>query len=105
MKHALVHGNRVCQVEDAPFPVAEPLQWVECADDVTTRHTFANGAFVAPSNVETNEEHNARVKARLAAIDLASIRGIREYIAAQPNAPQLLRDREAQVAQVREALK
>ena len=27
-------GQRVCQVEQEQFPVAEPLFWVACADDV-----------------------------------------------------------------------
>jgi len=27
-------GQRVCQVEQEEFPVAQPLFWVACADDV-----------------------------------------------------------------------
>ena len=41
MKQALItpneacnNGYRVAQVEAASFPVAEPLFWRECADDV-----------------------------------------------------------------------
>ena len=51
MKYALIsppEGDRFCQVEDAPFPVAAPLHWVECAADVTpTTHRYVDGAFEA----------------------------------------------------------
>jgi hypothetical protein len=49
MKYALIsptEGDRFCQVEDAPFPVAAPLHWVECADDVSPQtHRYVDGAF------------------------------------------------------------
>lgn len=51
-----------------------------------------NGALV--SFVEVPES-SASVKAELRAIDIDSIRSIREWIAAQPTAPQILKDREA----------
>jgi hypothetical protein len=45
MKYALIspqENDRLCQVEDVPFPVASPLFWVECGDDVTPQtHRFA----------------------------------------------------------------
>ena len=41
MKNALIspsepceQGYRVAEVADSPFPVGEPLFWVDCADDV-----------------------------------------------------------------------
>lgn len=34
MKQALIYGNRICQVENESFPVAEPLFWVDVDDDV-----------------------------------------------------------------------
>ena len=43
MKHALIspnepveNGYRVAEVADAPFDVASPLFWVECADEVVS---------------------------------------------------------------------
>jgi hypothetical protein len=49
MKYALIspdENDRLCQVEEAPFPVAPPLHWVECADDVTPQtHRYVDGAF------------------------------------------------------------
>lgn len=55
---ALVLGSRVCQVGEE-FPVAEPLQWVECPDYVTSDYEYVNGVFSIPSPiviVKTNSE-------------------------------------------------
>lgn len=41
-------------------------------------------------------ESDAQIKAELDELDRQSIRSIREYIAAQPDAPQILKDKEAQ---------
>ena len=46
MKHGLIEGTRIAQIEETPFPVADPLYWVEVADDTTTRDTHENGAVV-----------------------------------------------------------
>lgn len=48
-----------------------------------------------PTPAELKEQANAPIKAKLMEIDLASIRALREYIAAKPDAPKLLKDREA----------
>ena len=52
-----------------------------------------------PEQIEAAE--SARVKADLAAIDLASIRLMREYIASRADAPKELKDLEAAAAQIR----
>lgn len=61
-----------------------------------------------PEPVKTPEqlaaEDTAKAKTRLVEIDRASIRGIREYIAAQADAPKVLKDSEAAAVQVREKL-
>jgi hypothetical protein len=51
MKRALVQSTRVCEVRPigADFPVALPLRWVDCADDVTAQHVFDGSAFSLPS--------------------------------------------------------
>lgn len=60
MKHALISpnetvysydgtalGQRVAEVADAPFEVAPPLFWIECADDVVADAFFyADGAIL-----------------------------------------------------------
>ena len=61
MKHALISpnetvisydgmalGQRVAEVSVAPFDVAPPLFWVECAEDVTADAFFyADGAILS----------------------------------------------------------
>ena len=41
-------NNRICQIEEQDFPVAEPLFWIECPDNCTTQWTYVNGQFVEP---------------------------------------------------------
>ena len=56
-------------------------------------------SFISPTQAEIDAEAvvqaNATEKAALSALDIASIRDIREWVAAQPDAPQTLKDREA----------
>jgi hypothetical protein len=46
MKRALIQGTRICEVADVSFPVAPDLQWVDVADDTTTKDTYENGAVI-----------------------------------------------------------
>jgi hypothetical protein len=41
-------NNRICQVEQTEFPVAEPLVWVTCPSEVTTEWTYDGFVFTAP---------------------------------------------------------
>lgn len=41
-------NNRICQVEEQDFPVAEPLFWLDCPDTITTEWTYDGTTFVAP---------------------------------------------------------
>jgi hypothetical protein len=50
------------------------------------------------------EKINAEVKAKLIEIDLKSIRSLREWVAKQPDAPQYLKDYEAQASEARAKL-
>lgn len=59
----------------------------------------------AKSQAEIDAEASTVAKAALKAIDLASIRAIREYIVSHPDAPQLLKDREAAAAAQRVKVK
>lgn len=70
-----------------------------------TRHEItARGVALPPgalpsdppkSQAEIDAEGSAKAKAELIALDMASIRDIRAYIAAKADAPQTLKDREA----------
>lgn len=55
-------------------------------------------AHVEPTAEELAIEASNEAEAALVALDLASIRYIREYIASKPDAPQILKDRESQAA-------
>jgi len=45
---SLQQNSRIFEVLPAEFPVAEPLSWIDCADNVTTEWTYVNGVFVEP---------------------------------------------------------
>lgn len=53
---------------------------------------------VAAEQARVDKEASDKAKAELAAIDLASIRAIRAYIAARPDSTQALKDMETQSA-------
>lgn len=53
-------NNRICAVVDAEFPVASPLYWVDCAENVTTEwmydgEVFSVAATAQPSLTEQFE--------------------------------------------------
>ena len=41
-------NNRICQVEQTDFPVAEPLHWVICPSEATPEWTYDGFVFTAP---------------------------------------------------------
>lgn len=44
-------NNRICQVEENIFPVADPLHWVDLSNvvgNVTTEWIYVDGNFVPP---------------------------------------------------------
>lgn len=46
---ALIQGNRIAEVRAEEFPVASPLFWVDCAEDVTPEtHYYDNGIQASP---------------------------------------------------------
>ena len=47
-KKALILNGEVVQVESQNFPVAAPLQWADCPDDVLRGHTYDGEKFTAP---------------------------------------------------------
>lgn len=45
-------NNRIAEVTNIDFPVAEPLYWVDCPPDcVADLWTYANGMFTPPPPV------------------------------------------------------
>ena len=51
-----LENNRIAQVEQVEFEVAEPLFWVDCPDFVTPEYTYDSGSFVAPVIPEVTPE-------------------------------------------------
>lgn len=49
---ALVHENKVVQVEAQEFPVHPSMQWLDCPEDVKTGWSYIDSQFIAPP-VET----------------------------------------------------
>ena len=45
---ALILNNKIVQIADKEFPVAPSLKWVDCEDDVTTKHGYNKGKFSEP---------------------------------------------------------
>ena len=56
--------------------------------------SVAEWAEIEANVREANRDLSQEVKAALAAIDLKSIRSLREWLAAQPDAPQFIKDHE-----------
>lgn len=80
-------------------PTEDNADWRQYLADVKA------GAIVEPFDYAAEDARQAAaaeankaeaVKAKLADIDLRSIRAIREYLAAKPDAPKVLKDREAE---------
>lgn len=103
---ALIFEGRIVQVAAMDFPVHPSMQWADAPADATPETHIFDGGAVKPRPPKTAEEladeADRAARAELARIDLASIRSIREYIAAKPDAPAILKQHE-QAAQAERA--
>lgn len=89
-------------------PTMESPEWRQYLADVAAGavvEPFDYAAEDARQNAASEANKAEAVKAKLADIDLRSIRAIREYLAAKPDAPKVLKDREAEAATERAKLK
>lgn len=80
-------------------PTEESADWRQYLADVVAGavvEPFDYAAEDARQSAAAEANKAAQAKAALADIDLRSIRAIREYIVAQPDAPTVLKDREAE---------
>ena len=96
--------GRVCEIHDKEFPVdPRALEWVDCDETITVQHTYVDGLFVEPfvDQVEIDKQAEGEIKGALKLIDIQSVRGIREWIIKQADAPQLLKDRELEAVATR----
>lgn len=103
---ALIFAGQIVDVAAADFPVSPGFAWVDMPAGATMKtHVFSGGAVVPKQQAEIDAEETAAAAAELAAIDLASIRGIREWVAAQPGAPVVILEREAAAITARARMK
>lgn len=80
---ALISPNenyRVCQIEEEEFPVAEPLFWVECPQDITTEWSYNAGDFLLPPAPAVEEP----------APVLSPIEKLKQFVADNPDVAALL---------------
>jgi len=75
--------------EPGPFSIWQKTKWVVDA---------------AAKTAAEKEANNAAIKAELVAVDMASIRAIREWLAAQPNAPKFVIEHEKEAQEKRKKL-
>lgn len=69
---ALILETQVCQVEEQDFPVASPLYWVDCPDNVTTEWTYEENTFIPPAPISA-EANKATATSLLQATDWTTI--------------------------------
>jgi hypothetical protein len=91
--------NASIPADPANRDYAEYLEWLAAGNTPQPAQTQAE------IEAENIKETSDKAKAALVAIDLASIRAIREWIISQPTAPQLLKDRDAAAALERVKIK
>lgn len=63
--------NRICQVQEDAFVVADPLYWTDCPEDCTTEWTYNGTEFLPPAGPTppTAEENKATAVSLLQATD------------------------------------
>lgn len=89
-------------VIDPPYdPEADNRKLKVSVGATSVTHEYIVTPKPPKSQAELNRINNAAIQVELAALDLASLRGIREWVASQPTAPQRLKDTEAQVVSTR----
>lgn len=102
MQEDAVTGNTTAQkstADPANADYRDYLDWLAAGNTPEPAQTAAEIAAEATALEQT------KALAALAAIDAASIRSIREYIASKPDAPQILKDYDAKAAAERIKLK
>lgn len=57
--------NRICQVQEQDFVVAEPLYWTECPEDCTTEWTYNGTEFLPPVPYVPTAEENKQTAVNL----------------------------------------
>ena len=80
MKKALVLNNKVIQISETNFDVAEPLQWVDCDEQVSVGWFYENNIFVAPDEVVIIPSPVTMRQARLALLSIGKLSDVETVI-------------------------
>lgn len=90
----------------------ETDEYLQCQDDNEAyRYKLSGGVHVLRTEKEISQSPeyiewaNNQIKKKLEEIDIATIRGLREYVASKPDAPQFAKDHEVEAISEREKLK
>ena len=109
---ALIFEGQIVAVAVEEFPVHPSMQWTDAPDDAAIDTHIVSGGKVIPrppppqkTQAEIDAEASEAEKRELIALDLASIRDLRAWVAAQATAPQTLKDREAAAVAARARVK
>jgi hypothetical protein len=57
--------NRIAQVQEQDFPVAEPLFWADCPENCTTEWAYVDGEFLPPQPYVPTVEENKQTAVSL----------------------------------------
>lgn len=98
---AILHLRPGAQVAVVGGDTYDHIDW---GQEVPIPKADLDAAMPAAEAAALKRADAAKAKAELAAIDLASIRAIREYIVSKPDAPPILKDREAAAVAARAKL-
>jgi hypothetical protein len=44
-----LENNRIAEIAEKDFPVAQPLYWIDCPDDCTANYTYDGKKFIQPA--------------------------------------------------------
>ncbi len=93
MRYALVEpSGRIAQIEQAPFPVAAPLQWVEVADEVMAAWNYRDGAAIESEPEPEPGPAQPSLEERIAALETALIaKGMLTQVEIAAHAPKTSR--------------
>ena len=100
------HIAKVCPIDGVTIgDPADNSTWVINFKDSTTPEQRAAAIIAGNTFDASKQEKINKAKDALADIDKKTIRALREYVAALPDAPKAVKDRETEAAAEREKLK
>jgi hypothetical protein len=84
-------SNRILEVKVIDFPVATPLYWTDCPDNVTTEWKYIGGSFVAPTPEQNPEVITVTMRqARLALLQYSLLQAVDDTLNG-PTTPQAVK--------------